>query len=71
VDPSFVTPVAANWHQLGFPIALIMTKGISLRAYFLKINIACMQIEEDGGRESVSGKKGVFLFEFWRASELS
>ena len=39
--PIFVTPVAANWCQLGSPIALIMTEGISLREVtrFLTLSI--------------------------------
>jgi hypothetical protein len=32
LNSSFITPVAANWHQPGSPIALIMTLAISLRA---------------------------------------
>jgi hypothetical protein len=32
VDSSFVTPVAANGHQPGSPIALVKTLSISLRA---------------------------------------
>jgi hypothetical protein len=32
LDSSFVTPIAASWHQPGSPIALIVTLGISLPA---------------------------------------
>jgi hypothetical protein len=50
VEPSFRHSVAANWNQPGFPLAVILTRGISLRAVaqFHKSTIASTRFEEEG-----------------------
>jgi hypothetical protein len=51
LNSSFITPVAASWHQSGSPIALIMTLGISLRALpalrDIEIGQRCRIAEQD------------------------